>query len=119
MSQSTHAPPLARTQVIDRYFLEHRAKLLDIAAFLDRVDRAKPESQPGSSEGEDFRLDAFRTALKILSDANPHRTKRILETFSDPTDTPAAAADGKGATGAYSQPASKQSYPTEDSRNSP
>ncbi len=29
---------LSPDEVVDQYFLEHRAKLLDLAAFLDRVD---------------------------------------------------------------------------------
>ena len=37
--------PLTSQQVVDFYFMEHRAKLLDIAAFLDRLERA------GGSEG--------------------------------------------------------------------
>ena len=53
--------PADRATVTEFYFMEHRAKLIDLAAFLDRVDR---------SEGEDdFRIDAFRSALSILSDA--------------------------------------------------
>ena len=36
----TTPPPIGPGAVVDRYFLEHRAKALDIAAFLDRVDRA-------------------------------------------------------------------------------
>ena len=30
-----------RSAVIDRDFLEHRAKLIDLAAFLDRCERAE------------------------------------------------------------------------------
>ena len=30
-------------EIIDRYFLEHRAKVLDVAAFLDRIDRCSDE----------------------------------------------------------------------------
>ena len=38
MTAPKHPSPLTRTQVVDLYFLEHRAKLLDLAAFLDRCD---------------------------------------------------------------------------------
>ena len=31
---------MTRQQVLDLYFMENRAKLIDLAAFLDRVDRA-------------------------------------------------------------------------------
>src|SRR5262245_29267097 len=47
---------MTRQQVLDLYFMEARAKLIDIAAFLDRVDCAQGEA--------DFRLKAFRKALE-------------------------------------------------------
>ena len=45
-------------QVLDLYFMEARSKLLDLAAFLDRVDRGTGEP--------DFRLAAFKKALHEL-----------------------------------------------------
>lgn len=88
--------PLSRRKVIDRYFMEHRAKLIDIAAFLDRVDRAEPEAL------EDFRLVALREAARLLVDGKSDRAKRILELFSDPTIDPMESAAGlKGASGAW------------------
>lgn len=78
--------------------MEHRAKLIDLAAFLDRVERAADDSDGGS---EDFRLTALRNALMILSDGKPDRAKRVLESFSDPTSDPIPAAGMKGALGAY------------------
>jgi len=32
---------LTRDRAMDLYFMEHRAKLIDLAAFLDRLDRAR------------------------------------------------------------------------------
>ena len=52
--------PMDRAAVIDRYFLEHRAKLIDLAAFLDRVDRS------GDGTVDDFRITAFRKAIEEL-----------------------------------------------------
>jgi hypothetical protein len=90
--------PLPRSKVIDLYFMEHRAKLLDIAAFLDRIDRAGGEE----SAKEDFRIAAFKEAVAVLLDGRPQRAKRILEVFSDPTSEPLASAAGmKGASGAW------------------
>src|SRR5437879_6379274 len=43
---------MKRTQLLDLYFLEARAKLIDVAAFMDRVDRGEGEA--------DFRYDAFK-----------------------------------------------------------
>ena len=89
--------PLSQQQIVDRYFMEHRAKLLDLAAFLDRLDRAAADDG-----ADDFRLHAFRRALAILDDGQPERARRILEQLSDPTDQPIASAAGmKGAAGAW------------------
>ena len=85
---------MTRAQVVDAYFMEHRARLLDVAAFLDRVDRA------GAGE-DDFRMRAFREALALLGDGGPDRARRVLELFSDPTTEPVAKAGMKGASGAH------------------
>ncbi len=73
--------------------MEARAKLIDLAAFLDRVDRA-----PGT---DDFRMAAFRQALRELPDGAPDRAKRVLLGFSDPTIDPLPAATTKAAAGAW------------------
>ena len=89
--------PLTHAQLIDRYFMEHRAKLIDIAAFLDRLDRASD----GGSPDDDFRIRALHDAIVILQSDGPHRAKRILEIFSDHSTGPIASAKGmKGAYGA-------------------
>jgi hypothetical protein len=78
------------------YFLEHRARLLDVAAFLDRIDRAKP-----TTDVTDFRESALKQAMQILADGQPHRTKRVLELLSDcTTEIPQSAHGMKGASGA-------------------
>jgi hypothetical protein len=84
--------PIDRKAVLDLYFLEHRAKLLDLAAFLDRYDRAEGAG--------DFRIDAFRDAAKVLLEGEPGRARRVQEAFSDRTDEPIPVAPGKGACGA-------------------
>lgn len=90
-------PPgkLTKHQVVDQYFIEHRAKLLDLASFLDRAERA-----PG--DGADVRLEVFRAALNVLLDGKPDRARRALEIMSDPTAEPIAKAGMKGATGVWS-----------------
>ena len=50
---------MTREQVLDLYFMDARSKLIDLAAFIDRVERASGE--------DDFRIKAFREALKKLS----------------------------------------------------
>ena len=92
--------PQTREQVINTYFLEHRARLLDVAAFFDRIDRSRPESDQA-----DFRDAALRQAVEILIDGQPHRAKRILELLSDhTTELPQSAEGMKGAAGAVRLP---------------
>ena len=87
-------PPLSKRAVVDRYFLEHRAKVIDIAAFLDRVDRAQGEG------ADDFRRRALEACFAILTDGKPDRARRVLELLSDHSTEPIAKAPMKGATGA-------------------
>ena len=92
--------PADAAKVMELYFMEHRARLLDIAAFLDRYDRAAPP--PDDTRVEDFRMRGFRQALAVLSDGRPERARRILELFSDPTTTPLETpAPAKGAAGVW------------------
>lgn len=87
---------MSRKAVIDAYFLEHRAKLIDVASYLDRIDRTAP-----STEGADFREAALANAIAILSDGQPNRAQRILELLSDhSTELPQSADGMKGASGA-------------------
>lgn len=100
-------------QLVDRYFLEHRAKLLDIAAFLDRLDRPAMPASAGMGRTTvatndtfstpDFRIAALRQAIALLIDGEGERARRVLELFSDPTTEPVDAAPGTpgGAAGAW------------------
>ena len=103
MADAPTNPPgtLDRAAVLDRYFLEHRAKLLDLAAFLDRHDRAPGSDNSASGNTtDDPRLVALRGAIELLIDNHPHRTRRILEHLSDLSEELLDRAPGKGATGA-------------------
>lgn len=72
---------LSRQQVLDRYFPEVRAWLIQIAAVLDRADRAQSHADP------DVRLELFEQSLDVLADKGaPDRAERILRIFSDPVD---------------------------------
>ena len=73
--------------------MDARFKLIELGAFLDRVDRAEGEA--------DFRLDAFRRALRELDGNTPERARRTLLAFSDPTTEPIDRTPGKGAVGAW------------------
>jgi|TARA_B110000495_G_C22800162_1_gene467441 hypothetical protein len=80
-------------KILDLYFLDARARLIDIAAFMDRVDRA--------DGGDDFRYDAFRAALKALESEKQDRARKVLLAFSDPTEEPIPEATTKAACGAW------------------
>jgi hypothetical protein len=84
---------MTRQQILDLYFMEARAKLIDLAAFLDRVERA--EGEP------DFRLTGFHAALQQLSSGDASRAKNVLLALSDPTTEPIPAATTKAAAGAW------------------
>ncbi len=91
--------PLSSQQVVDLYFMEHRAKLLDIAAFLDRLERADGEAGP-----TDVRVRALRKAIPLLTDpasnGRSDRVKKILELLSDHTTEPSPSAHTQSALGA-------------------
>lgn len=84
---------MTRQQVLDLYFMEARAKLIDLAAFVDRVERGTGQ--------EDFRMQAFRTALAELSKADPQKARNVLLSLSDPTIEPIPTATTKAACGAW------------------
>jgi hypothetical protein len=87
---------MTRQQLLDLYFLDARHKLIELAAFLDRLERAEGQ--------DDFRLRAFRAALGELSGRKQQRAKRVLFAFSDQTSVPIPAAAGKSACGAWPKP---------------
>lgn len=89
--------PMSGRAVTDRYFLEHRAKVLDVAAYLDRLERSQEPD-------DDFRDRALRDTIAILLDGEPERARRVLERLSDPTQDPIDVAPGKGAAGAPPSP---------------
>jgi hypothetical protein len=84
---------MTRQQVLDLYFMDARSKLIDLAAFLDRFERATGQA--------DFRIEAFRSALKELSSTGTDRAKNVLLTLSDPTTEPIPKATTKAACGAW------------------
>lgn len=84
---------MSRQELLDVYFVEARAKLIDVAAFLDRVERAGGQA--------DFRLAAFMQAVEELRRPEGSRAERVLLSLSDPTTDPIAAATTKAACGAW------------------
>lgn len=70
--------PLTQQQHIDAYFMEQRNRVLEIAAFLDRIERLEEKNAE-----DDFRLIALRKAMAELNSDEPGRTERIQMIFSD------------------------------------
>ena len=68
--------PMPAPDVLDREFLEIRAKSLEVAASFDRIDRGE-----GSVEG-DPRMALYREALETLLSDQPNRAEQIQQIFS-------------------------------------
>lgn len=80
----------SRSSIMDLYFMDARSKLIDIAAFMDRVERA--------GEAEDYRYREWLKAFEALQSAD--RAEAILNKLSDPSEAPCERA-GSPAAGAY------------------
>lgn len=82
-----------KKDILDLYFIDARHKLIDVAAFLDRVDRHEGD--------EDFRVDAMNQAIQaMLSPGDKPRAEAVLLALSDPSTEPIAKAPMQGALGA-------------------
>jgi len=84
---------MTKRQILDLYFLDARHKLVELAALLDRVERADGK--------DDFRLKVFRIALDELKGGGKRKVKNVLLVFSDLTTKPIGKATVKGACGAF------------------
>ncbi|MFO7906962.1 MAG: hypothetical protein R6U98_30175 [Pirellulaceae bacterium] len=73
---------LTPTDVLNNYYLDTRCMLIEIAAMLDRHDRAV--EQHGGTE-EDDRLDQIYQALTLLAEreTTANRSERLLQLFSE------------------------------------
>ncbi|MCX6874126.1 MAG: hypothetical protein NTW21_10010 [Verrucomicrobia bacterium] len=85
-----------KQEILDLQFVEARHKLIDLAAFLDRIDR-----HPGPP---DFRHEAMKAAIPILLSERPDRACAVLDAFSDHTTEPIPQATFQGALGAPCPP---------------
>jgi len=68
--------------LLDRYFLEMRSGVIELAAALDRLDRAE---SLGAIDA-DARLEQLRIAMGLLVDGKPDRAGRVQMVFSDAYD---------------------------------
>jgi hypothetical protein len=67
-------------QLLDREFLTMRARILDLAAALDRLDRAE------GAAGSDRRWELLQRGIEELLAAHPNRAERVQQLFSRPYD---------------------------------
>ena len=63
-------------QILEREFLEIRAKILQIAASLDRMERAD-----GNVDG-DSKMELLREGLAVLNSDSPGRAEKVQMLFS-------------------------------------
>ncbi len=75
---------LTAEKVLDNYYLDTRCMLIEIAALLDRFDRAAGR-EPGRATSRDDRLDRIYQALTLLAEreSGANRSERLLNLFSD------------------------------------
>ena len=70
--------PMTPPQVLNRYFLEMRCKVLEVAASLDRFDRAGASA----ADDSDARLTQLRRAIRVLLESGPDRAEQVQQVFS-------------------------------------
>jgi hypothetical protein len=63
-------------EVLNREFLEIRARLVQVAALLDRLDRA------AGNVANDPRINGIRQSLEVLATAGPGRAEKLQMIFS-------------------------------------
>ena len=80
--------PLNAPEMLDREFLEIRAKLLEVAAALDRIDRS------GGSIENDARMARIQEALGVIQAGDRGRAERLQVVFSRSYDSQWRAAFG-------------------------
>ena len=88
--------PLTQRQLIDGYFMEHRVQVLELAAYLDRLDRSVDRSAQ-----DDCRVRARREAGRFLCGDVPGGAAAILWVLSDPEIDPLMTRDRQNACGAF------------------
>jgi len=78
--------------LVDLQFIDARSRLIDVAAFLDRMER--------HGHAEDFRVVELKRAMQEVVKDESGRARRVLEALSDHSVEPIAAATIQGAFGA-------------------
>jgi len=69
---------LSASEILNRYFLDTRSRVLDVAAALDRIQRASG----AEAVKNDARLAKLQEAIRVLTDGRPDRAERVQQVFS-------------------------------------
>ena len=73
--------PRTATNILDESFLEVRAKLLEVAATLDRIDRSADDGDPLTDQAAPRRA-KIDEGIRILLSEGPDRAERLQRLFS-------------------------------------
>ncbi len=68
--------PVSQPKHLEREFLPIRAKILEIASALDRIQRTE------SSDLEDPRWEQLQAGIRLLQEGNPDRAEQVQLLFS-------------------------------------
>lgn len=74
---------LSAQEILDTYYLEARRDLLEIAAFLDRYDRAA--ERDGAKADDESKRESLLEALSLLAESEhpkANRAEQLLEHFA-------------------------------------
>ena len=71
----------AASQILTESFLEDRAKLLEVAATLDRIERSDDAGEPLPPEAQ-VQRQQLDTAIEILLSEGSDRAERLQKLFS-------------------------------------
>ena len=72
--------PLTAAEVLSREFLEIRAKILEVAAAFDRLERA------AGDVSDDPRIARLHEAIKVVGEPQEDRAEQVQLVFSRPYD---------------------------------
>lgn len=106
MSRYSRACPMSQHALIDEFFIEHRVHVLEVAAYLDRLNRAAEQDA-----NDDFRYVALKRAVAELTSSVPGRVERVQMIFSDPDVRLLEERDQQSAWGASKQASRSNGLP--------
>ena len=106
MSRYSQTCPMSQQALIDEFFIEHRVHVLEIAAYLDRLNRAAEQNAD-----DDFRYAALKKSLAELASNVPGRVERVQMIFSDPDVRLLEERDQQSAWGASSRASGSNGLP--------